>query len=232
MFAGIKINNKSKENEGKIMKDTSNWQNIDMTGISEDDESIIIENEYVKYVISKTNGNVTGISDQKTGVNIKNAAADPFCYLYGSENINPARAEIKNNKIHFTFTDGTKLDFIVQTRAKYITFELDSDLPFSYKGLIFANSQMNYDLAAGETVFSGIGLSMSYNVDITYYPDAKTPSIRANLLGKSGPNEKELRGSKFAVIFAPLGEHRSIMVTIQLRRQEKRGKAYHRRECV
>jgi len=110
-----------------------------VTGMSQDAESITIQNELAKYVISKSTANVTSIVSKASNADIKNTdIASPFCYFYVSSitsGVNPVSAQIANGKLQFSFTGGVVLDFIVRAEPKYISFELDSEIPGNYKGL-------------------------------------------------------------------------------------------------
>jgi len=182
------------------------------TGVSQDDASLIIQNELVTYVIAKENAVVTSIADRAGGVDIiSQESPSPFCYLYTDtidSRVTPVSAALEDGGLRIGFADGTRLDFIVQAEPAYIAFTLDSPIPGAYKGLVFANSTLDYDPEVGDSVFCGIGCAMTWNVDPTYYPDAKARHVMARVLNKTGETDRKLPGSKFAVIYAPRMKHR------------------------
>ena len=210
-------------------------------GLSQDETSLIIQNDLVTYVITKENAIVTSIAARADGTEIvgKEApppaaageavsgtppvsagpqeARSPFCYLYTgdfSSRAAPVSAALEDEKLRVRFADGAAIDFLVEARPEYIAFTLDSDLPGAYTGLVFANSTLEYDLAGGGAAFSGIGCAMTWNVDPTYYPDAKSKHVMGRVLNKTGPTDRALPGSKFAVIFAPRDQHRDILKAV------------------
>jgi len=135
------------------------------TGISQDDASVIIQNDLVTYVIAKENAIVTSIADRAGGADIiGKESPSPFCYLYTGDmdsRVTPASAALEDGRLRVGFADGTRLDFIVQAESGYIAFTLDSPIPDAYTGLVFANSTLDYDLDGGDAVFCGVGCAMT-----------------------------------------------------------------------
>jgi len=214
----------------------------DAFGLSQDGASVTIQNDLVTYVIAKEGAIVTSIASRADGADIinkeapaparamnipsgaqvapVNAAAEtpsPFCYFYTDDitaRVTPVSAALEDGKLRIGFADGTTLDFIVAPKPGYIAFTLDSDIPDRYTGLVFANAALDYDLGGGGGTFSGIGYAMTWNVDMTYYPDAKSKHVMARVLNKTGATDRDVRGSKFAVIYAPKNQHREIMQAV------------------
>ncbi|MCL2301272.1 MAG: hypothetical protein FWC27_14110 [Firmicutes bacterium] len=201
--------------------------------VSQDGSSIVIENDLVTYVIAKQGALVTGIIDKASGGDIINksgpaparkmnipsgaqvapvtAAAEvpsPFCYFYTGDlqsRVLPVSAALEEDRLRVAFADGTTLDFLAEPKPGYIAFTLESPIPGEYTGLVFANSSLDCDIAA----FSGVGCAMTWNVDMTYYPDAKAKHVMARVLNKG-----EVRGSKFAALFAPKERHRELLKAV------------------
>jgi len=184
----------------------------DIPGMSEGEASVIIQNDLVAYVIAKEGALVTSIVSRADGAEIiDKERPSPFCCFYIDDidsRVAPVSAALVDGRLRIGFAGGVQLDFIVEAKPGYIAFTLDSDIPGGYTGLVFANSALAYDLESGGA-FCGIGYAMTWNVDMTYYPDAKARHVMARVLNKG-----DVRGSKFAVIFAPRNQHSGIMKAV------------------
>ena len=179
--------------------------------------AITLQNDFVTYVIAKEGALVTRVTDRAGGGDIlsKNTPS-PFCYLYADDmaaRTLPVSAALEGGRLRVSFADGTQLEFTAEAKPEYLAFTLESPIPSAYKGLVFANTQLAYDLD-GDAAFSGVGCAMTWNVDPTYYPDAKSRHVMARVLNKTGETDRPLPGSKFAAIFAPRSRHRDILKAV------------------
>lgn len=198
----------------------SYYGGIDMNGITQNDTSIILENSYFRYTISRQGGKVTEFYDKLNRKNILvSGAALPFLYLLDRNNAKnpPVSVQLENNRLAFTFADGAKVFLLAQVRDKYMTFEVDSYAYADYYGIVFAQTLLKYELTDDQS-FAVVGMSMSYKTDPVYFPDVNNQQVIAKSYFDTGIN-----GSKIAVIAGPQKEIRDTMKTAAL--EIEKGKA-------
>ncbi len=170
------------------------------------DNSIVLENNYAKVLISRKDARVESVFDKVRGREMKGEDTYFFSLI----------AQDKKTAVIPTglcFSDGciavqTPLgDFrvAVMVQEEYFTFELADKLPAdSYKGIL-AHAKYSYD--TGDKNNTGaIGIAMTYWANPCFYPDAKDKETRAEVV-----TALRSEGAKYALILAPITEHKGII---------------------
>lgn len=178
-----------------------------MKSLRETAENIILENNYVSLTISKSDGQVKkifsgniDILDEKTY----------FFYLIDTNDkiVVPESLELEKDIIKVKTKMG---NYHIKTEVydDYFTFELVTHLPNCKSG-IFAHAKYNYDYANKDNI-GACGIAMTFWMNPSFYPDAKSCETKGEVI----PHLRDV-GAKYALIIAPIREHRNIIKKVSM----------------
>ncbi len=177
-----------------------------MAKIFETKNSIVFENNYVEIEIAKENALIGKIIDKKTGNNIKSKESINFFALKTKEeeSIEITAVALDGDVLTVSSTSG---DFKVEAHAleSYFTFELVTALPSGVFVAYIAEAKYDYDYSDKSNT-GAVGVAMTVKANARFYPDAKSLETGCEVY----PHLADI-GAKYALIIAPITEHRDIL---------------------
>lgn len=174
-------------------------------------ESIILENNFVKISVSMSDSRVESITDK---VNLKDIRGEETCFFSFVEN--DKKTELYPTAV--LFEDGIitlktlygDVEICVQAEEEYFTLELLSSLPQEIYKLIMAHGKYEYD-CKDKTGIGAAGMAVTYWANPCFYPDAKDKETKAEVV-----RYLKDKGAKYALLIAPIEKHRDILKKITL----------------
>ncbi len=173
------------------------------------DMANVLENNYVRIEISKTDSLIKSVFDKVLQEEIKGEDTHFFSLFNAdkTEEIIPRSVDYNNG----VFTVGTPLgEFKVKAdvRSEYFIFELLSDLPEgAYKAYI-AHLKYSYEYSKQNT--GAAGIAMTWWANPCFFPDAKDKETNCQVLSRKA------EGAKYALIIAPVEKHKDIIKEVCL----------------
>lgn len=168
-------------------------------------DSIIFENNYVKFSVSLKNGLVESVFSKEENKDIKGAETYLFSLIDKDREteIFPESLNYENDLITVSTTLG---DFKIKVFAydEYFTFELASKLPENSYKMILAHIKYSYDFEEKKT--GAVGVAMTYSLNPCFFPDGKNKETKGEVL-----SYLENDGAKYGLIIAPFEKHREIL---------------------
>lgn len=175
-------------------------------GLSQTSTSLIFENNKAKIIVSKHNSLVESIIDKKSGNEIK--GNDTFFFsLIGQDKkteLVPSSLNLENDVITISSSLG-EFKIKPEVNDDYFTFELISLLPEKAFKAIIAHAKYNYDYKNKDNT-GAVGIALTYWANPCFYPDAKDLETKAEVV-----RHLQDTGAKYALIIAPIIEHRDII---------------------
>lgn len=182
-----------------------------MVRITETDRAVVWENNHAEIVISKENALIEAILDKKTGKNIRAAEPVPFFVLQTkTEEGIPIRNLSLDDSLLNVETENGSFTLEVRVFENYFTFELVTPLPKETYRAFIANVKYSYDYTDKANT-AAVGIAMTVSADPTYFPDGKSLETRAQVY----PHLADV-GAKYALIIAPIRNHREIIKEVCL----------------
>lgn len=189
-----------------------------MVRITETERTIVWENNHAEITVSRENAMIETIFDKKSGTDIRAREAVPFFVLQNkAQECIPIRGlSLSGNVLTVEAENGT---FELEIRAfeNYFTFELVSSLPAGTYRAFLANAGYRYDYT-DKTNTAAVGIAMTVSVNPTYFPDGKSMETRAQIY----PHLADT-GAKYALIIAPIVQHREIIKEVCLTIDRSKG---------
>ncbi len=167
--------------------------------ISQTENTIDIETSYFSFSVNKGTGIVHSMTDKQTGKSILAASATPWFVLAVTDSgayMVPTSIELVDGRIKAVMADRTEIYIIVKETDKFISFEIDSALPYGISSVKFANLVVNTDVSTHRLS----GVSMTANVDCVNMPGGMTKSTTALAYRKFGTI-----GAKFGIAYSAIG---------------------------
>ena len=187
----------------------------DLSALTETASEISFQNKNVKITISKKNAAVTEIINLMTGENIVTSAVSPIFATVVSgagASVNPSRVEVVDGRLKFFFNGICDVYVLVEAFDDYIAFTLDSELPSSITAFSFGNLTADYFWELdNENAFGLSGIAMTTTVDPTYFPGGSLKATKGTVYTAIGA---PTFGSKFAIAFSRMTEHRDHLKSI------------------
>ena len=187
----------------------------DLTAVKETASVISFQNDYVKISINKKNGKVTEIINLMTGENIVAASVSPEFASVTTKSgaiLMPSAVNLVDGRVALSFKSIGNIYLLVEPKGDYIAFTLDSNLPSSVSSFTFGNLSADYEWELdNENAFGLSGIAMTTTVDPTYYPGGAAKQTKANINTAIGV---PTFGSKFAIAFSRMTEHRDHLKSI------------------
>ncbi len=179
----------------------SYYYEASLDGIEETKSDLIFTNKHVSIAVNKKNGKVSSVINLADGSNVTGSMTTPyFVYLTNAKGspVVPTKLELDGNRIKITFKNKMTAYMIADVSDNYITFEIDSELPKSVKGITFANviiSSVSTD--AGYTL-NAVGMSAWTNpVQKGYRNKAASSIAHAYTIYDAG-----VMGAKLGIVYA------------------------------
>ena len=122
------------------------YYSASLNGVDENSTSFIFKNKHFSLTLNKKTGKVTEILNLYNGENINSNSTSPqFLYLtdFEGKKSSPTNVASDGNRLKFTFKDGTEVYLLVDVRDNFMSFEIDSEIPSTYKTVTFANIRTN-----------------------------------------------------------------------------------------
>ena len=187
----------------------------DRTALKKSASEISFQNDYVKISISKKNAKVTEIINLMTGEDILAVHLAPvFASLTTKAGaaLNPASADVVDGRLVLSFKGIGNIYLLVEPKGDYIAFTLDCNLPATVGSFSFGTllAEYNWELD-NENAFGLSGVAMTTTVDPTYYPGGSLKATKGTVYTAIGV---PTFGSKFAIAFSRMTEHRDHLKSI------------------
>ena len=187
-------------------------------GIHTTDGKIFLENRYARIAICEKNGLVASVYDKKHEREMIGADTHFFSLLARDRKteILPIGLHLEDKCITVQTEVGC---FTVRAEAfeDHFVFELTSHLPKECFKACLAHVRYDYDYTNKKNT-GAVGLAMTFWANPCFYPDAKAKESKFDVLGGF-----EEIGAKYALIIAPIEEHRQILKTAARRIDKKNG---------
>lgn len=183
-----------------------------MKSIREAENKLVLENNLVSITLSKTDASVLEIIEKASSLDIKNGDAHFFEFIDVDKEsiIAPSALSLKDNVITVLTHKGS-FDIKVEICDEYFIFELVSELPCDIFRLHIANTSFNCD-CNNKSNMGLIGLALTYWIDPSYYPDAKS----GKTFGVVYPHLRHTN-ARYALVAAPIKEHKRLIKQIYLK---------------
>ncbi|MBE6700852.1 MAG: hypothetical protein E7582_03060 [Ruminococcaceae bacterium] len=175
-----------------------------MFAINETKTGVIFENDKAIITLSKKSAMVEEIIDKKSRRDIRGEETSFFAVLDKDNECIESELSLKGDILTLDTTFG-KVEIEAKIFDTYFTFELMGELPEGIEKLYLANASYKYDVTNKENTGAN-GIAMTYWVDPTYYPDAKSLKTCGRILRRL-----QSRGGKFALVIAPVCEMKEII---------------------
>ncbi len=187
-------------------------------GMYVSENSIVLENNYAKVLIFQKDARVESVFDKVHGKEIK--GEDTYFFSLVAQNkqtiVVPTGLQCDDDCITVETPLGN-FRVAVSVQDDYFTFELLEALPAaSYKGVI-AHVKYHYDVKDKSNT-GAIGIAMTYWTNPCFYPHAKDQETKAEML-----TSLRSEGAKFALIVAPITEHKEIIKKVCLTIDRNKG---------
>ncbi len=174
--------------------------------IFEAGQKIILENFYVKIVISEEDASVLSIIDKTKNAEIKSEDTKFFHFIDGDKEtkIAPTAMFLVGNILTIRTPAG---NFFVEVSEcdNYFTFEVTSPLPTTAYKLVMAHAKYEYDFNDKNNI-GACGISLSYPANPCFFPDCKSKETKAEVL--CGMDNTK---AKYALIVAPINKIKGII---------------------
>ena len=169
-----------------------------MKSIREVGSKLVLENDLVSVTLSKADSSVLEIIEKASSLDIKNDDAHFFELIDTDKErkIAPSALSLKDNVLTVLTHKGS-FDIKVEIYDEYFIFELISKLPTDIFRLHIANTSFNCD-CNNKSNMGLIGLALTYWIDPSYYPDAKS----GKTFGVVYPHLRH-KNARFALVAAP-----------------------------
>ena len=180
-------------------------------GIFVKNHSIVLENRYVSISIAQKDGKVESIFDKVHSKQLKGADTH-FFYLIAQDTetvVTPTAVSCSDGCITVQTPLGA-FRVAVEVQEEFITFELVTGLPTDAYKCVFAHAKYSYDFSDQRNT-GAAGIAMTCWTNPCFYPDAKDLETKAEAVAAL-PTE----GAKYALIVAPIREHRQIIKKVCL----------------
>lgn len=175
-----------------------------MVNLTETKNSILLENNYAKISLSKTNALVEKIIDKKTGKDIKREDTS-FFSLWTREAETPITGLSLNGSIITVTSENGSFDIEVKVLDSYFTFEVLTDLPESTFYAYIAHAKYDYDYTDKKNT-GACNIAMTIRMDPVTFPDAKSRETKGRVVAHLGVKE-----AKLGLIIAPIEEQQKIL---------------------
>ena len=173
-------------------------------GISYFNKNLILENKYVRIEFFKNNFLVKSVYDK---TNQKEITGDevPFFTLFSDNETEklPESVDFSGNVFTINTKDGS-FDVSVRVNETHFVFEVLSHLPKNIYKAHIAHIKYNYDFINKQNA-GAIGIAMTWWANPMFFPDAKGKESYFEVL------YKKTEGAKYALIVAPIKEHKDII---------------------
>ncbi len=182
-----------------------------MAKIYETQSSIIFENNYTEFAISKANGTAEKIIDKKTGKDIKADIVAPFIALYTLENTSFSFKSLTlNGDVITAELENGKVELKALAFDNYFTFELLTALPEGTFRAELARMDYNYD-HKNRANTGAVGVAMTIAANPVYFPNGYSKRTVFHVY----PHLEDI-GAKYGLIIAPMNENRDILKEVCL----------------
>jgi len=161
---------------------------------------VTLETRYMRLEIAP-DGRILGLYDKSTGENFVGAET----YLVTLDGQNPVRAQFANGVATFTFADETVIRFGYEIFDDFITLEL-------LDGITGVARFFNLSLAKAaesDDDFAVTLYAMTYQTDVSAYPDGKSTELYGAAHGKFEPI-----GAKLALVAGPKKDLRGLLQSV------------------
>ncbi len=180
-----------------------------MRRIFENESNIIIENDYTQICISKKDATVEKILDKATLKDINSETQAPFFSLWADEKegIECLGLSLAGDTIIANFRNG---QFKIKAEAfdSYFTFELITALPADTFRAFLAHMKYQYDYTDKNNT-GAVGIAMTISANPVHFPNGYAKET----LFRVYPHLEDI-GAKYALVIAPLKNHREILKKI------------------
>ncbi len=177
--------------------------------LKENLSSIFFENDYIKVVIDKIGGKVSGLINKMTDEDALGESEEPwFTYLADSEKkiIKPSTLSIDGERLKVEFENGIVAFYIIDVKECYFSVTLDSDIPSVVDSITLCNLTTNaYWELDNENAFGLSAVPMTTTVEIFCNPGGAKKYAKGTTYTYLGVSPK---GSKIGIAFSRMTEHR------------------------
>ena len=194
---------------------STQYYSSDLTAVKETAAELSFQNDYVKISINKKNGKVTELINLMTGENVvANSTTPSFASVTtkAGATVTPSNVDLVDGRVQFYFKGVGSIYLIIEPKKDYIAFTLDSNLPTSISSFSFGTLAGNYEWELdNENAFGLSGIAMTTTVHPNYYPGGATKTTKGTVYTAIGV---PTFGSKFAIAFSRMTEHRDHLKSI------------------
>jgi len=180
----------------------------DASGILLTDTLVSFETDYIKIDVNRSNGRVVAITNKYDNTDIMASSTTPwFFYLIsdGGVYFYPSDIDVVNGRLKVKFGNKMEAYFIVKATDTYITFELDSKLPYGASTLYFAKADITSEFSNEPESYRISSVAMNANTDYVNFPGGKAKAITARVMSKTGST----MGGKVGFTFSKYGDRKT-----------------------
>lgn len=183
-------------------------ENADASGILQTDTLVRFETNQVIINVERSTGKVASIINKYDNTNIAATSTTPwFFYLTSDSGVNfyPSNIDIVNGRIRVRYGNKMETYFIVETTDNYMTFELDSKLPYGAATLHFGKTNITSEFSDDPESYRISSVAMNANTDYVNFPGGKAKATAARVMSKTGST----MGGKVGITFSKYGDRKT-----------------------
>ncbi len=191
-----------------------------MNNIFETENTVVLENDYVKIELSKKDASVIGVTDNRDGKSIMDDEKSYFIGLYNAdETLIPSKSLKLSGNTLILDTEVGKIEVSAESFDDHFILEVISEkLPEGAYCVGFGEVKFNYVYNEKNTLLAG-GVSMTVNTNPNYFPSGKDKKLLATAFQHLGG----VNGAKFGFTVAPRGAFRNALKNICLKIDKQKG---------
>ncbi len=180
----------------------------DASGILVTDTLVSFETNHVKIDVERSTGKVAAVINKYDNTDVKAASTAPwFFYLVTDKGtyFYPSSIDVVDGRLRVRFGNQMEVYIIVECFDNYMTFELDSKLPYGASILYFGKTTISCDFNEDADSYRISSVAMNANTDYVNFPGGKAKATVGRVMSKTGST----MGGKMAITFSKYGDRKT-----------------------
>ncbi len=180
----------------------------DSSGILLTDSLVSFETNHVRIELDRSTGKVSAIINKYDNTDVKAASTAPWFFYLITDKGNyfyPSAIDVVDGRLRVKFGNKMEAYFIVECNDNYMTFELDSKLPYGAKTLCFGKTNISCEFSEDADSYRISSVSMNANTDYVNFPGGKVKETVGRVMSGTGTT----MGGKMAITFSKYGDRKT-----------------------